>query len=215
MTTRRTPTGRAAIGLALAAAIALTGCSGGDDAPASGSSSAAGQTTSTGGDGSGSESNPASDDAEQKGSAAEAGLDANNLPKPLSSMTIAGDDSTKIASIKVDLVQVERREKLLKVVLGMTPTMEGDAADERVNVYNAFGRSSPKVRVIDGQGLKLYESIEIEPGRRTESDSVASPMFPDKTTFWHAFVPYPEGAQKVDILFHDAAPAFTGVTVPQ
>jgi len=179
---------------AIAAALALSGCSGGDSE--TGSKNVNSATTSA-------SAAEGSDSSEGSGkSAVEAGVDVNNLPSAIATQTIPGDREVGVDTVKVDLVRLERQGKVVKAVFALTPKMVKPGGS--VNMHDGMNGVSPNVRLVDTVNLKLYKTIELADsnGDRLETNTIGSGNFVDGKPFfvWGVVAAPPEDVTKVDVL---------------
>lgn len=144
MTTR---TSRALAGTAIFAALALTGCSGGDSDAGSdaGETESSSSTQSKGADGN------AADEAKDNGGKA-AGIDLKNPPKSIATITIPGEPKGDVTDTLVELVKFEERGKVLMAVYRVTP----HGTKEKTVLHVAV---KWRPNLVDPVNLKLYESV--------------------------------------------------------
>ena len=184
---------RVLVASAIAAALALTGCSGGDSDAESNTNTSGTTASATGG---GSESTEATT------SAAAAGIDASNPPKAIATRTLPANPHEELASVKVDLVQLKRDGQVVKAVFGLTPTFVPGATQKQTSLFGAMSNTGPDTRLVDPVNLKLYRMLEEGPGQRLESDLVHTKLIAGTTTYyWAVLTAPPESVSKVNVAF--------------
>lgn len=190
---------------AITTALALTGCSGGDSD--AGSDTAKSATTSPSADG-GSES------AGVETGAAGAGIDAANPPKAIASLTLPAAPEDGVASMKADLVQLKRDGKVVKAVVGLTPTFDSTSTAKQTSLYKAMNGSGPDTQLIDPVNLKLYKMFEAGLGVRLEADVVNTQVVAGQTSYyWAVLAAPPESVSKVNVAFGHGTDMFMGIPI--
>ncbi|MFV0406995.1 MAG: hypothetical protein ACK5LN_09275 [Propioniciclava sp.] len=187
----------------LALTLALTGCSllrlPGDPAPQQ-TGSAPAQTANapaptTAADGT--TSNPVGGE--------DVDIDLNDETPAIASVSAAYSGEERLDTVSVDLVRLERRDKLLYGVFRLTTT---GTSSEELSLHEILGASwAPSL--IDATGLREYQSIQ-----EIASNSSTTEAMVDQPMYIHAGWAYPEGATTVDILLSEGLPPLTGITVP-
>jgi hypothetical protein len=140
--------------------VLVTGCSGFDAEPksaASGGASGSAAASPPPGSASGAAASGAAASASADNGAAQAGLDPNNLPKPIASLSAPA--ALKVdpkATLKIDILQLRRKDKLLQMTAVVTPKNTLAEPTDLVTLVDAFWR--PKL--IDTVNLKQYSVVE-------------------------------------------------------
>lgn len=194
-------------------ALALTGCSvigGGGDGGSDDSSSAA--------ESSAADSNSDSDSPSAVASSAEtAGIDPDNLPEPIGTATIPAvspADSDPKATLKVELLGLERKGELVVATFAFTPKSTDDG---HAHLYDWLGGTGWKPYLVDTTNLKRHDVVEDKEtlGITAYRSDYSGSEFASGQT-WYAYAGFaapPKDVTSVDIAAVDGAPAFTGVPI--
>lgn len=135
---------------AVVGALVLAGCSGEEpDAAASGNASSASSASTSSPTGSAEE--PETQGAGATGGEA-AGIDLDNPPEAISSVTIPGEPKGDVVDSTVELVKLEKRGKVLLAVFRVTP----NGTTEETSLFSAV-RWTPTM--VDLVNLKSYSAI--------------------------------------------------------
>ena len=103
-----------------------------------------------------------------------------------------------MASLKADLVQLKRDGKVVKAVVGLTPTFDSTSTAKQTSLYKAMNGSGPDTQLIDPVNLKLYKMFEAGPGLRLEADVVNTQVVAGQTSYyWAVLAAPPESVSKV------------------
>lgn len=199
---------------AVTAAALLTGCAGGSEggdggAKPSSATSSAGDSTqeSPGADESGEDS--ALDEA-----AKDAGIDPDNPPEPIASVTmplsgkIANNEATQAT---VDLLGLKRDGELLVLTVGFTPK------DGKPTSYFGWTGTNWAPQIVDGQNLKVHDVAQLEDANTsiaTQTGPASISVGGGDTLYLYAvFGAPPEDVETVTVKVADGAPAVTDVTI--
>lgn len=149
-----------------------------------------------------------SGDARSDNGAADAGIDANNPPKALSTHVITAVDKP-LSEAKVSLLSLRRNGETATLLLSVTPTMSEGAKSESVSLYSALGNFTPNL--LDAPNLLRYSPLKADSTDVATSTSGVN-LYDGKPTYYYAVFPAPKG-DKVDVQLGAGLPSFTGVTV--
>jgi hypothetical protein len=182
-----------------AAAIALSGCSGGvpglgksgTPAPAAAPSAPAGSGSAG-------------------GASAEAGVSEEALANPLATVEapvpIEGDPK---ATLKVDLLGLERQGKLLVMTAAVTPN---NTLAKEQSLFGMLGDQSFRPQLIDPDNLKLYEVVTA--GGPLQSTTVGNKVPPGTPLVVHAvFAAPPPAVTRINVQVAEQVPTFTNVPI--
>lgn len=199
---------RRAAGLAagivvLASAGACTGGSG-DTAP---SESPPPQSSSLAPPGSPS---PGATSTASESSAEEAGVDLTQPIKPVATITqpFPVKDAAD-AEVTVDLLGLQRRDKLLVATFRFTPSTDTETTD---SLYRWLGSKSWSPSLIDPVNLKRYTTVNTSGQGLLQSEYIGNRVGDGQPLFVYAvFAAPPADVTKLDVSFNDSFPLMKGV----
>lgn len=205
-----------------AAGLTLAGCSGSDDQPAeSPATGVADESTTTNDEGAADEATEGSsgDPTEQRADgSAEAGVDPANPPEPIATveMPARGGGNTE-ATVKVDLLDLRREDKLLVMTVGFTPEQE-EGEGEPQNLFQWLGSKSWSPQVVDSTNLTIHDVVAAEGsvgGQGEVKTAVVGNRFaPGQTQYGVAVFAAPPAGATLSIKVTDGAPPINGVKAP-
>lgn len=137
--------------------------------------------------------------------AAEFGIDPNNPPPAIATVSAPGDASKKFDKVTYELVDLQRRDKLLVAMFRMT--VEGGFADAALHEATGWLGSGPEM--FDTENLKVYKPVS------NLQSNASTKVLPGQPVYFTAGWGYPEGVAKVDIQINGSVPLMTAVAVPQ
>lgn len=166
---------------AIATALALTGCSGGDSGTGSDTGTSAKGTSTAD---SGSESAAGGDAADNGGKLA--GIDLKNPPKAIATLTVPGEPKGDTTDTLVELVKFEKRGKILMAAYRVTP----HGTKEKTSLFSAVGW---RPHLLDPVNLKLYDAVA------DVSTGYLQDLVMNEPNYVMAGFAIPEGADTVDV----------------
>jgi hypothetical protein len=199
----RTRTSRRLAACVLSIGLGLTACSGSTSDDAQGASSTSEATTA-------SPSPSGSSDPQENGSA-EAGVGLGALDHPIATVRgKTGMEKDPAATVKVDLLGLERKDKVVVLTAAVTPTT---TLSDPQNLFRVLGSNSWMPSLIDTVNLKQYAVVRAGGKILSSNDLVVragsgQPMF-----VYAVFAAPPPDVTKVNVLFSDAIPAFSDVPI--
>lgn len=186
----------------VACLLILTGCSGDGAETDSGSTSAQSEKSSA--DGADTADTAGSGDGAEDGAAngaKAAGIDLDNPPKAIASMTVPGTPKGDVKDTLVELVRFEERGKVLLAVFRLTP--HGTAEDVSANAAVQWDPT-----MVDLTNLKSYDSVsELTHGYLTD-------LVMNEPNYLMAGFAIPEHTDTIDIGVSDEGVRMEGVKLP-
>jgi hypothetical protein len=196
-----------------AAALLVSGCSGGSDEAGAGStqstkpvSSASGSAPSSAGASGSTQPND--------GGASAAGIDPANPPKPLGTVTIPAvvKDDPK-ATLKIDLLGLKRQDKMLIATYAFTVTSTGESKARWL--YDYLGDQGWSPTLVDTKNLKLHKPLRAPGGGDIAATSYQGNKFaPGQVSYAFAvFGAPPEDVREMTVNVSDGAPPLVGMPI--
>lgn len=112
-------------------------------------------------------------------------------------------------TIKVDVLRLERKDKLLVMTAAVTPT---NSLTGPTNLFRLLGDHSWRPRLIDSVNLKEYSPVTGNGALTSESTNVSAasgqPMF-----VYAVFAAPPADVTTIGVLFADAVPTLSDVPI--
>lgn len=197
------------IAVGVLAALVLTSCSGGEDAPDAATSASASSEPTASSAGSG-----AAAPSAVPSSAETSGIDPQNPPEAIASATIpavAPQQTDPGASLRVDLLSLRRSGELVVATFAFTPTSTDDSDGW---LYDWLGNQGWEPYLVDTENLRRHDVVRGEGGAVFASAYQGSKFASGQT--WYAYAGFaapPEGVTTMDVAAVDGAPVFTAVPV--
>lgn len=187
---------------AIAAALTLTGCSGGDS-DAEGASGSDSSPSSQQSSGPSADTRNTGEQEELLAEAKKAGIDPANPPKPITSTSqpavVKGDPK---ATLKIDLLGVKRQEKTVMVTVAFTVNATSNVAEERW-LYHYLGNESWRPTLIDTKSLNLHKVVRAGVSH-VQTDSQGPKFLPGQTMYAFAlFAAPPNDVSSVDVVLNE------------
>lgn len=198
-----------AAALTVAAALAVSACSGGEPAPPDGPTTAVEQGATPEGTPAADETSAASDPEESK-SAAEAGIDPATIGDPYATFEIgAGGLNDPDATLQIGVYPLQRDGKVVTLVARVTL----DAPpEESAGLRVLFGGDAVRPVLVDTTNLRSH-SVANAGSKQLTTDTLITRMSGGQTRYWHAvYAAPPEDITTMTVLF-DGVPAITEVPI--
>lgn len=190
--------------------LALAGCAGPAPAPAPVASDPATMGTPTVASPAEASASPSTPSVEPS-SAAQAGVDPANPPQALVPGVTVDTTSSNLkqkAHVKVEIVRLERRDKLVVAVFAVTPEASGEGSE---SIFSWLGGYSPDPKLIDPVGLKAYNVVQAG-NADLMGNAINVSMSGGQTAYHYAVLAAPPaGVTKVDVMYASSVPTFTNV----
>ena len=131
---------------------------------------------------------------------------ANPLATVSAGVPIDGDPQ---ASLKVDLLGLERQGKLLVMTAAVTPT---NSLAKEQSLFGMLGQQSFRPQLVDPQNLKLYEVVRA--GGPLQSNDVGNQVPSGTPLVVHAvFAAPPPAVTAINVQVVEQVPTFTNVPI--
>jgi hypothetical protein len=189
----------------LSVSLALTACSGSGDSAAKDKGTAADSTKAPSASGTASAGDP------KENGSADAGIGLEAIDHPIATVTAkTGMEKDPAGTVKVDLLGLKRKDKLVVLTAAVTPTT---TLSEPQSLFRVLGSNSWTPSLIDTVNLKQYSVVRAADGLLASNDLAVKAGSGQPMFVYAVFAAPPPDVTKIDVLFADSIPAFTGVPV--
>lgn len=149
-------------------------------------------------------------DEVDNGSAA-AGIDLQNLPKPIASLTVhAPYDQDLKATARFDVYSIKRQGKLAILTMSVTPTF---STVKRVSLFGLMGERGFRPTLVDPINLRSYRVVRSNSSPLITDEVGAKAHSGEPMFIWAAFAAPPAGVAKVNLNLYDTVPAILDMPV--